>query len=124
MRLIPEKTERDVADMRKKLEILEAEKEEEDGKLKQVLDSLKSETQVRCCVTTIVYMYSLVVDQSDSRVMVCFCVQVFQNEKDELEQKLMGLKKVADDAKSQVRVAIVGRQDCSITSRLYLCVCS
>ena len=46
LKLIPEKTERDVVDMRKKLELLEEEKEGEDAKLKEVLDSLKTETQV------------------------------------------------------------------------------
>ena len=46
LRQIPEKTERDISDLKKKLEKLEKEKAKEDEKLKEVLDSLKTETQV------------------------------------------------------------------------------
>ena len=44
---IPEKTERDVAELKGKLEKLEKDKEREDKKLEEVMDSLKTETQVK-----------------------------------------------------------------------------
>ena len=44
--MIPEKTERDIVDFKKKQEKLEVEKAKEDEKLKEVMESLKTETQV------------------------------------------------------------------------------
>lgn len=44
--MIPEKTERDIEELNKKLEKLEADKSKEDAKLKEVMDSLKTKTQV------------------------------------------------------------------------------
>ncbi len=47
MQQIPEKTERDVVELQKKLDKLEVDKAKEEEKLKEVMDSLKTETQVR-----------------------------------------------------------------------------
>jgi len=44
--MIPEKSEKDVADLEKKLKKLDAEKAVEEEKLKEVMESLKTETQV------------------------------------------------------------------------------
>ncbi len=52
--MIPEKTERDVADLKKKLDKLETDKAKEDEKLKEVMDSLKTETQVRLRIFIVV----------------------------------------------------------------------
>ena len=46
LKQIPEKTERDIGGLQKKLDKLEAEKAKEEEKLKEVMDSLKTETQV------------------------------------------------------------------------------
>ncbi|KAK2144822.1 hypothetical protein LSH36_727g01027 [Paralvinella palmiformis] len=45
LRMIPEKSEKDVADLEKKLKKLDAEKAVEEEKLKEVMESLKTETQ-------------------------------------------------------------------------------
>ncbi len=44
--MIPEKSERDVEELKTKLGKLEKDKEKEEEKLKEVMDSLKTETQV------------------------------------------------------------------------------
>ena len=44
---IPEKMENDKVELQKKLEKLEKDKEKEEEKLKEVMESLKTETQVR-----------------------------------------------------------------------------
>ncbi len=46
LKMIPEKSEKDVEELKKKLEKLEKDKEKEEEKLKEVMDSLKTETQV------------------------------------------------------------------------------
>jgi structural maintenance of chromosome 4 len=46
LRMVPEKTEKDIEGFKKKLDRLEAEKAKGDAKLKEVMDSLKTETQV------------------------------------------------------------------------------
>ena len=46
MKLLPEKYEKDIEGMAKKMEKLEKEKDKEDDKLKEVMESLKTETQV------------------------------------------------------------------------------
>ena len=45
--MLPEKTSQDIEGLNVKLEKLEKQKEGEEEKLKEVMDSLKTETQVR-----------------------------------------------------------------------------
>ena len=72
--MIPEKTEKDVAEMTKKLDKLNSEKEREEIKLAEVMESLKTETQG------------------------------LQAEKEAKEQELLELEKIENATKSKYQV--------------------
>ena len=108
LKLLPEKYEKDIEKMAGKLEKLEKEKETEEEHLKEVMESLKTETQVRKILSTGwiamcgTYMNCAVAREFVNLISFLCYLQGLTVEKEQKEKELLVLQKAVNETKSKV----------------------